>query len=252
MERKLTWHEAIKKRTSRRAYTGQSLLQGDLDGLTSLVESINQESGLRLVFLDQSSELFSGFKTSYGMFSNVTSVLCIVGSKSLKNLEVLAGYYGEFFLLECVSRNLGTCWIGGTYNKKSTEKVLGLSGDEELLIVISVGRVNDEKTFKEKMISSLGKNKQSFEELLQMSDGTTPDWVIAGIEAARLAPSAVNKKPNGYAWEGGVLQAFNTKPSHSYKKIDLGISLAHFELGALSAGQTGTWEIQEDCKAVFI
>jgi len=255
MERKLSWYEAISFRTSRRSYTGAPLDPNQLHAIQQTIATINKESGLNFQLLEDSSQFFSGFKRSYGMLKNVQSVIALVGNKkTIPNTHVQIGYYGEFLMLECVSHNLGTCWVGGTYDKKATESVLNLKEDEELFAVITVGEVANQKTLKEKLIAQLGKNKQSVDELLLEKEEPVPTWVLSGIDAARLAPSAVNGKPIGYSYVKETVKAFITKKNHAYEAVDLGISLAHFELGALNEGVSGEWvpETEADEKKAFI
>jgi nitroreductase len=48
------------------------------------------------------------------------------------------GIAGEHFVLQAAEEGLGTCWIGW-FNEKAAKKVLGLSANQKLDILISVG-----------------------------------------------------------------------------------------------------------------
>ena len=251
MEKKLIWHDAIYTRTSRRTYTGEPLEPDHFNALNQSISNINEESGLNFKLLKDSRQFFTKYKTSYGMFKNVQTVIALVGDpQKVADLEVQVGYYGEFLMLECVSRNLGTCWIGGTYDKKALEADLNLDAGEKLVAVIIVGPVESSKSLTEKLVSRIGKNKQTFEQLLQEKTEPIPSWVQSGIEAARLAPSAVNGKPIAYTYLNEMLTARITKKKYGMESLDLGISLAHFELGALKEGVTGKW-ISKDSEYTF-
>jgi len=50
----------------------------------------------------------------------------------------------------------------------------------------------------------------------------------------------------GYTYLNETLTAFTTKKNHNHEDIDLGISLAHFELGAFSEGVFGEWILQDE------
>ena len=242
MEKKLAWHEAIENRTSRRTYSKEEIHPNQIKAIQQLISNINKESGLNFQLLEDSTQFFAGFKMSYGLLKNVKTTIALVGDKSkIANIKTQIGYYGEFLMLECVNLNLGTCWIGGTYDKEGTENALNLGPQEELFAVITVGLVSETKTLKEKMISQFGKNKQTFDELLTEREEPLPNWVRKGVEAARFAPSAVNGKPVAYTYLNKTVRAFTTKKNHNHEAIDLGISLAHFELGALSEGISGEW-----------
>lgn len=249
MEKKASWYEAITHRTSRRTYLKEPLEPIHVHAINQLITNINIESGLRFQILEDSSQFLKGFKKSYGMFKNVQTVIALVGDKErIPNMQMQIGYYGQFLMLECVSLNLGTCWIGGTFDKKATKAVLNMSEQEELYAIISVGKVPEEKTVKEKLISRLGKNKQTADALLLEKEEPIPSWVYTGIEAARLAPSAVNGKPVGYTYLDKTVKGFITKKNHNFELLDLGISLAHFELGALHVGVRGTWIPENNSK----
>ena len=242
MERRASWYEAIRHRTSRRTYEKEPIDSDQLHAINQVITNINIESGLRFELLEDTNQFLKGFKKSYGMFKNVQTIIALVGNKeSIPNIQMQIGYHGQFLMLECVSLGLGTCWIGGTYDKKATKNALHVSKQEELYAVISVGKVSEEKTVKEKLISRLGKNKQTIDSLLLEKEEPIPMWVQSGLEAARLAPSAVNGKPIGYTYLNKTVKGFITKKNHNFELLDLGISLAHFELGALHVGVQGKW-----------
>lgn len=57
-----------------------------------------------------------------------------------------------------------------------------------------------------------------------------PDWFKAGVEAALLAPTAMNQQKFTLELNGNKVSA---KPGMGfYTKVDLGIVKYHFELGA--------------------
>ena len=71
-------------------------------------------------------------------------------------------------------------------------------------------------------------------------------WALAGLEAARIAPSAFNRQPWLFSLDKrGVLLSMN-KPggnNHFSKRLDCGIAMLHFELAAKANGVNGTWEM---------
>lgn len=61
--------------------------------------------------------------------------------------------------------------------------------------------------------------------------GAMPDWFRRGVEAAMLAPTAVNQQKFRFALvEPNTVKA--TTAFGPYAKIDLGIAKLHFEIGA--------------------
>ena len=59
---------------------------------------------------------------------------------------------------------------------------------------------------------------------------STPDWFRAGVEAALLAPTAMNQQKFTFTYADGKVTA--KAGMGFYSKIDLGIAKYHFELGS--------------------
>ncbi len=238
---KNSWYSAIEQRTSRRAYKKQRIEIKKVTQIKNLIAMFNEESELNIQFVENGDLFLSGFKASYGLISGTPSLIALVGDANDQDLKRKAGYFGEFIVLECVSLGLGTCWISGTYNREECMKSIQLKENETLVCVIAIGNVLQNKTVKELLISQFGKGKQSFNELLAEKDCTPPLWVANGIEAARVSPSAVNGKPIAYRYKKEQLSIYIAKKNHDAEEIDLGISMAHFQLGALQGRKEGTW-----------
>ena len=241
MELKQRWYNAIDIRTSRRAYKHQTMNSFKANQIKDLIRVVNAESGLHIRFVEDGNPYLSGLKASYGLFSGSPSLIAMVGEANQPDLKRLTGYYGELILLECISIGLGTCWIGGSYDREQCSKSIKLKNSETLVCTIAAGETAAFKTLKESLISQIGRKKQSFEELLADTDETPPLWVKLGIEAARTAPSAVNGKPIAYRFQNNEVSAFIAKRHYGSEEIDLGISMAHFQLGAMQGLHYGSW-----------
>jgi len=241
-----SWHNAIEQRTSRRTYQTQRIESQKTAQIKDLINKINGETGLHLQFFENGDHFLSGFKASYGLITGKPSLIAFVGETGDPELKQKIGYYGEFLVLECVSQGLGTCWVAGTFDRKECMKSISMKDGEDLICVLAVGNVAQNKTVKELLVSKLNGGKQSFYELLKDKDGSLPSWVVSGIEAARLAPSAVNGKPIGYRYRDNKLTAYITKKNHEAEQIDLGISMAHFQLGAQHESKEGSWVKEEN------
>ncbi len=242
MELKTQWYKSIDKRTSRRTYIDKDLNLDYLNKISSLIDKINKESSLNIQLIKDGEKPFKGIKKSYGMISGVKSFIALVGEENIINVESKIGYFGEALVLECTSLGIGTCWIGGTYDKKEVENKIDIKENEKLYCVISIGYVKEEKGIKEKLLSSFSKNRKSSNEILSCNEKEVPNWVKNGIEAVRKAPSAINKQPWKYEYSKGIIKAFIDGQKHGYEKIDLGISMLHFQLGAKNSGYVGNWE----------
>jgi len=242
MEMKQEWLLAVDARTSRRSYRDEKIDPKTVLQIQDLVDHCNKESGLSIRFVENGAELFQSFSISYGMFHGVQSYFAMVGNKNQPHMREFAGYFGELIVLECTSQKLGTCWVSGTYDKVACGKQIGLTEEQELVGVITVGCVEKQKTLKEKTIALLGRKTKKLEDFIQPSAGL-PAWVTKGIESVMKAPSAMNKQPVRFKYEAGIVNA-TVDDATAHQGIDLGIARAHFELGAWGAKSQGKWILQ--------
>lgn len=236
------WYNAIDIRTSRRTYENKAIEKNKLESIETLIREINSESGLNIQFVKEGEKVFNKFKASYGLIKGVNSFIALVGNSNISNIENKLGYYGEFLVLEATQLGLGTCWIGGTYDKDAASSVVQLKDNEKMYCIIAVGIVKEDKNLKEKLISSFSKNKKPFNEVLSSEEKDIPAWVKSGIEAVIKAPSAINKQPWKYSFEDNNVKVCLEKENDGYGKIDIGISMAHFELGARRENYNGKWK----------
>lgn len=132
---------AIMARASRRTYLGTEIAPGALLTLREKITEANTESGMNVTWSDDGAAAMSGGK-SYGMFRGVRSMLVLKGVRDLPHLREKTGYYGEILVLEATLLGLGTCWVGGTFDKNA----LSVPEGEELICVVPVGNVRDGAT----------------------------------------------------------------------------------------------------------
>jgi len=207
----------IKERHSVRDYLDKSINLDDLAKINPEIEKINQEHDLHFQLVTNSPETFSKFILPYGRL-NAYHYIALVGKKC-DNLEEKVGYYGEKLVLLFENCSLDTCWVAGSYSKKYTK--VDIKPDEKLVGIIAVGYgTNHGHPHKSKTIS----------DVTTSLDGV-PDWFIKGVEAALLAPTAINQQKFKFTYneDGSISTKTGVGP---YTKIDLGIVKYHFEIGA--------------------
>jgi hypothetical protein len=217
-----------------------------LTKLKSEIEHCNNESGLSIQLVEDGSEAFSGFNLGYGMFQGVRSYLALVGKTSDDHLKEKAGYYGEKLVLEATKLGLGTCWVGGTFNRNRC--ACNLQEDETLALIITIGAIPAKKPFRENAIYKLAHRGTKSLEQLYTADAQVPDWFLNGMKCVQKAPSAVNLQPVLFHFEKGTVWA-EVKNASSYQLVDLGIAKLHFELGAgngsFERGNRGKYSINQ-------
>ncbi len=199
------------------------------------IAEINEVSGLDIEYVADGREAFSNIRKSYGMFSNVRSMLLMKGSSADENLKVKVGYYGEELVLKMTELGLGTCWVGGAYDNR----VFSLPEDETLVLVIVFGNI--EASIKDKVIRSLARSK-SRKDISGRIDSDTakiPEFVIKGMEAVKSAPSAKNRQNPTLHFRNGTI-TMTVDLGARFDLIDLGIAMRHFEIGA----EKGSFELK--------
>lgn len=219
---------AMENRISRRSYLDKPIDKEEQKQIIRLTEEINKVSGLSTLFVEDSSAAFDSLKKSYGMFKNVRSIVVMKGKSNDEHLQEKVGYYGEQLILELTAMGLGTCWVGGTYD---AQNIVNLSEGEELVCVIVLGLVEEEPTTKEKLIRAMvHRNVKPIEQRLT-TDRQAPPWVLEGMEAVLLAPSAIHAQNVMFKYQNETISASTVEKSR-FDLIDLGIAKKHFELGA--------------------
>ena len=219
----MTLLEAVSVRHSVRKYVDKELSADIIAALQDKITECNKVGNLNIQLVQNETRAFTGM-LSYGQFSGVKNYLVMVGKKS-KDLDERVGYYGEQLVLFVQTLGLNTCWVGLSYRK--VPEAYNVGKDEKLVCMIALG-YGETQGFSHKV--------KSIEEVSNASD-ITPAWFKKGVEAALLAPTAVNQQKFLFEHVGvkNNCHQIRAKKGFSmigYTKIDLGIVKYHFEIGA--------------------
>ncbi len=222
-------NEAILARHSVRRYLDKPIEEILVKQIQHVIEEENARFHLQFQFVRNEPMAFSGFIARSSHFENVKNYVCLVGSKS-DDLEERVGYSGEKIVLLAQQLGLNTCWVGASYKKSKAGCVINKADNEKLVAVIAVGYgANQGVAHKTKRVQDVSQ-----------CDGAMPDWFVKGVEAALLAPNALNHPKYKFILRGDQVLA---KPGFGfYTKLDLGIAKYHFEIGA---GQEVHWVVDE-------
>jgi len=208
--------EIIKQRHSVRQYLNKTIDLPIREVLDAYVEECNREGDLHIQVLYDEPECFQSRLAHYGSFRNVNHYISLVGKKS-PDLAERCGYYGEKIVLKAQELRLNTCWVALTHGKS---KAVIAPGEKEVIIISLGYGENQGKEHK----------SRSMKEVSDV-DALAPDWYFKGIQAALLAPTAVNQQKFRFTREGNTVSA-RTAGLGTNLKVDLGIVKCHFELGA--------------------
>lgn len=217
--------EAMKNRHSVRSYTDKKI-EGDVkEQLLSYIKKCNEESGLNMQLVLDEEKAFDGFMAHYGKFSGVKNYIAVIGKKD-SDLQEKCGYYGEKVVLEAQRLGLNTCWVAMTYSKIKT--AFEVKQGEKLCLVITIGYGETQGVA----------HKSKPREKVMNVNGDVPEWFRNGVDAALLAPTAINQQKFTFGLNGNKVSA--KAGLAFYSKIDLGIAKYNFELGA--GVENFTWE----------
>ena len=221
----MTLQEAIQARHSVRAYKEQPLTDEDARLLQEKIDEVNREGRLHIQLIRNEPKAFLGPFARYGKFRGVTDYLVMIG-KNTDDLDERIGYYGEQLVLYAQTIGLNTCWVGLSYTKIPGTYVLG--EDEKIGCYISIG-YGDTQGVSHKI--------KRIDQVSNVSDDS-PEWFRRGVEAALLAPTAINQQKFSFelmpAEEGQPARVLAKRHFSlvGYTQMDLGIAKYHFELGA--------------------
>jgi nitroreductase len=149
------------------------------------------------------------------------------------------GYTGEGISLEAEALGLGTCWVGGFFRPTVAAQLTGTAGNERVLCVTPVGYARRDTSLEDRVMAGFGSHHKR-KPLTSLVSGQEmkdwPEWVRPALEAARLAPSAVNRQPwHFYVQPDSVTISINGPGS------DLAVS-RRLDCGIAKLGLPGRWE----------
>ena len=231
----MTLQEAIEARHSVRAYKDQPLAEDVVKRLEEEIAEVNQTGSLHIQLIRNEPKAFQGTLAKYGKFRNVTNYMVMAGKKS-DDLDERIGYYGEHLVLLAQTLGLNTCWVGLSYKKIPDTYVLDEGEVIKAYIAIGYGETQG-SSHKIKTIEQVNRTAVRTLGSSKNASDITPHWYTKGIEAALLAPTAVNQQKFSFEYVGTnngrhQVRAKKGISMIGYTQIDLGIAKYHFEIGA--------------------
>ena len=208
--------ELMKQRHSVRRYKDIAVDSKQRAALDQLIEEINGETGLHIQAFYNEPRCFDSIMAHYGKFSGVKNYIALVGKRSPKLDETL-GYYGEQIVLKIQELGLNSCWVAMTHGKSKADIRKG----EKQVCLIAFGHGETQ---------GVPHKSKSLQEVCDHT-ADMPEWFLNGMEAALLAPTAMNQQKFFFSSSpDGKIDAACGKGF--YTKLDLGIVKYHFEAGS--------------------
>lgn len=270
--------ELIRERYSCRSFEGESLRPESLEALLGFAASLGPgpkggkpRIGLIAAKTGDAAEL-KGLGT-YGFIKDPSAYLAAVKGGDLDIVDL--GWAVELVVLKATELGIGSCWLGGTFNRGSFAKAAKLARGESLAIVIALGREKPdarEGTLRRKVGGAARKPwaelffDGGFDRPIADHDGLAalgldPAWSKA-LESLRLSPSASNKQPWALARGAGGWELFLRRTPGYRSPLgrlagiadmqlnDMGIAMSHLALAAREKGLPGAWRVAAPSVAV--
>jgi Putative TM nitroreductase len=245
----------IQKRVSVRTYTHQEVDEKTRAALLDYAATLKAPWGNRARFTwVPVQNTTAGQASKVGTYGTVQGArLFLAGSipKAPGAVEDF-GYLFEAVLLKATEWGLGTCWLGGTFDRSDFKVRVNLQADELIPAISPVG-FSANKSLQERLIGGLmGVRKRL----------PLRDWAILNgdpgvyrdaIEAVRLGPSASNKQPwRLFLGQDGVAHFYiEETPGYNsasvdrcgfpIQSLDMGIAFFHWQTVLRDEGIFGTW-----------
>lgn len=262
MKHKTKYIEWIKERISVRTYEEREIEKDDLVKLNQFIDDVNKGMNAKVKFSiiqnnsssDQSQKL-----GTYGVIKGTNTFITAIMQNDEKDVVEL-GYYLEKVILYATGLGLGTCWLGGTFNRKDFENYIALGQDESLAVLIALGYRKDKQSMIETAMRFMAKSNQrkpASDLFFENDSEHSLDLNQVGdyakvLEMVRIAPSASNKQPwrivkhnNYYAFYCNRTPGYGIM-NYDLQMNDIGIAKCHFELSALELGLKGRWVKQDN------
>lgn len=257
--------DALRARRSVRTFDDRPLELGQVDALRqAFLDSVPGPFGSRPRFVlvgAKSANLEGGRIGTYGVIRNAPAF--VVGALKPGSFAFEDyGYALQGIILSATALGLGTCWLGGFFDRRAAARILDLEEDEVVPAASPVGwPAKERRTVMERVIraSAGSSGRKPFGELFR--DGgvdrpLAPDdagpWGEV-LECVRAGPSASNKQPwrivRTRGTEGLSFHLYLKEdpgynqilPGIRLQNLDMGIAMRNFEAAARALGLPGAW-----------
>lgn len=251
--------ESIRKRRSVRTYDkGRTIENAVREQVMAYAAALDNPLGPKVAFklIDKRTAPHGEKLGTYGIIKGAELYVGASVPNKPYALESL-GYDFEKLVLYLTDMGLGTCWLGGTFNRSAFADAMELKDGELFPIVSPVGYPAARLSLTEKIMRAGAKADQRlpWNQLFYREDFRMPlSQEEAGayrgaLEMVRLAPSAVNRQPWRVVLNDGAFHFFQANVSESDEsgyvdmhRIDMGIAICHFHLMAQEKGLGGRLE----------
>lgn len=261
--------DIIRERTSWRTYYPELLndkLKSDLNEIIKLsnikspFDSGAEKCRFELISVPEFDPEEQKQLGTYGMISGAQEFIVGVSNKT-EHYKSNFGYLFETIILKATDLGLGTCWLGGTFNRTVFSQKANCKEEEVVPAITPIGYPAKRRT-REKIIRRMisAKTRKEWKDIFFQDNfdnellSENLNSFITILEMVRLGPSAGNRQP----WR--IVKEHHSNNFHFYVKypegklaasykpfvrIDLGIAVCHFDLTIQEFGIKGDWIFED-------
>jgi nitroreductase len=256
--------EAVKERYSVRNYIEQEVEEDKKKAIELFINSLDNpfKKKVNFHFLENKEMVNQQKLGTYGVIKGAKQYIGTTIKLEPYSLEAL-GYELEAVILYLAHLGLGSCWLGGTFDRKEFAKAMEIGEKELFPIITPYGYAAAKKHIKEivmrKMIQA--DHRKEWNQLFFNNDFQSPltkeeagDLMLA-LEMVRLGPSASNKQPWRILIKDNVCHFYEYKEpgysnafSYDIQRVDMGIAAAHFDFAVKEKNIKGHVDISSEPK----
>ena len=255
--------DTIKHRVSCRTYKNVPIKEADRQKLVdSILTNVRGPFGnkVRFELIDLAGKERDEIKTlaTYGMIKGASTFIVGAVTKGDRALEDY-GYCMERIVLMATHLGLGTCWLGGTFNRSVSASRINKRDDEVIPAITPVGPPSD-MSIRNSVIRFFARSnsRKPWEKLFFYGDTHIPlprdikGSYQLGLECVRIGPSASNRQPWRIIKErdSDIYHFYLSRtpgyaklyPDVSLQDVDMGIAMCNFEIAVREMNGKGRWE----------
>ena len=224
----MTMMDTIRARHSVREYDGRAPEGEALAALQAVIDECSRESGLNIQLVLGNPEAFQ-VVARFGLVHGVDTNIAFVTANGGRDDEAI-GFWGQKIVLAAQEAGLNTCWVA--MNSRRKNKATCAAG-EKVRIIVAVGYGKTQ---------GVPRKTKSVEELSTVECAEAPSWFAVAMEAAQLAPTAMNNQNfHVMLHEDGKTVSVEA-PKGGWNTVDLGIVKRNFQEAADELGADWRWE----------
>jgi nitroreductase len=255
--------ELIKSRRSCRNFALKAIEPEKLEQIQDALDNYGDTpfgSRQRFLTLQESGNLLGRVPGTYGVIKGAQYL--IVAFENAKDfMPEDLGFALEKIILRLTELDLGSCWMGGTFQKKHFQNQITLSDGEKIAIVLPFGYAAEKSSLIDQIFRKTAgsDHRKSLGEIIFDGKADIPldehkldERMLSILECVRLAPSASNRQPWRLVLSNSGVD-FYLQRTPNYRKafltdlqrVDMGIAMAHFEMACDYYNLSGKWNLEK-------